>query len=198
MSSFRRFGRFRKLCADATCSQRCQLVASLAAFVILVSACGSDATKSSPTASPTTTGTSSRPSTPPTTPPPTTPPPPAGGLSVTIRTPGDGDSVPVRTTVKGLSREVSGGQVPDSPTPWIYVVIKPIPYDPAQSWWVQPYPLIQTDGSWDSFVYIGLPSDPPGTPFDICAIISKERLEVGRYGGELPPLLTRDCISVVR
>ena len=93
---------------------------------------------------------------------------------------------------------MAAGQVPDNPPPWIYVVIRPIPSDPFQDWWVQPYPLIAADGSWDAFVFVGLEGDPTGTPFDICAIVSNQRLEEGRYGGLLPPSITRDCISVTR
>ncbi len=90
------------------------------------------------------------------------------------------------------------GQVPDTEPPWIYVVVRPIPGDPSQSWFVQPYPVIEEDGSWEAAVSVGLQSDPQGTPFDVCAIVSDQRLAVGRYGGELPPALSRDCISVMR
>ncbi len=112
--------------------------------------------------------------------------------------PRDGDSVPVGVRVEGESSGITPGQVPDTEPPWIYVLVRPIPGDPNQSWFVQPFPLIEEGGSWDAFVFVGLETDPSGTPFDICAIVSDEELVVGRYGGEPPPALSRDCISVTR
>ena len=131
------------------------------------------------------------------TPTPTSIPTPAAP-SVSITTPKDGDSVAVGVTVEGEAIGVAPGQVPNTEPPWIYVVIRPIPGDPNQSWFVQPFPLIEEGGSWDAFVFVGLESDPSGTPFDICAIVSNEELEVGRFGGEPPPALSRECISVTR
>lgn len=135
---------------------------------------------------------------PPTLPPPSTPTHRPVVPSVTITTPRDGDSVSLGLRVEGDASGVAAGRVPDTPPPWIYVVLRPIPGDPNQSWWVQPYPLIEASGSWDAFIFVGIESDQPGTPFDICAIVSSERLSVGRYGGLLPPAITRDCISVTR
>ena len=118
--------------------------------------------------------------------------------SVTITTPREGDSVPLGVTMSGESQGVAAGQVPDGPPPWVYVVLKPIPGDPNQSWWVQPYPLVGADGSWEAFVFAGIESDSPGTPFDVCAIVSDDVLDVGRFGGESPPALERDCVRVTR
>lgn len=111
----------------------------------------------------------------------------------------------MRVTAQGESSGIAAGQMPDTEPPWIYVLVRPIPGDPNQSWWVQPYPLIGDDGSWQAFIGVGSETDAPGTPFDICAMVSDEELEVGRYGPE-PPLapspppsaLVRDCISVTR
>lgn len=119
-------------------------------------------------------------------------------LSVAISDPREGDSVGVGITVRGESQGIASGQVPDNPPPWIYVVIKPIPGDPNQSWWVQPYPLVSADGTWNAFVFVGEESDVRGTPFDLCAIISNDRLAVDRFGGEPPAALSRDCIRVTR
>ena len=120
------------------------------------------------------------------------------GPWVTIATPHDGDSVAIGVRVQGQSGRVAAGQVPDTPPPWVYVAVRPLPGHPDQSWWVQPYPLIGDDGKWDTFIFAGQPGDKEGTPFDICAIVSTAWLPVGQYGGELPPAITRDCISVMR
>lgn len=100
---------------------------------------------------------------------------------------------------------MAAGRVPEFEPPWIYVLVLPIPGDPNQSWWVQPYPLVRDDGSWEAFIGVGAEDDQPGTPFDVCAIVSNEWLEPGRYGPEppLPPspppeALSRYCISVTR
>lgn len=129
---------------------------------------------------------------------PESPPPPQGPL-VTIASPTNGSSVPgVVVRVEGDSSGIVAGQVPENAPPWIYVVVRPIPSDPNQSWWVQPYPLIEVDGSWNADIYVGLDRDLPGTPFDICAIVSDERLPGGVYGGVSPPARSRDCVTVVR
>ena len=132
------------------------------------------------------------------TPAPTPTPTPPSSPSVTITMPRDGDSVPLGLRVEGGSTGVGAGRVPDTEPPWIYVLVRPIPGDPNQSWWVQSYPLIEESGSWDAFIFVGLGSDPPGTPFDICAIVSDEPLKVGRFGGVPPTAVVRDCVSVTR
>lgn len=135
-------------------------------------------------------------STPPPPPPTSTPGPPT--VSVTITTPNDGASVPLGVDVSGQSSGVAAGQVPAGPPPWVYVVLKAIPGDPNQSWWVQPFPSVSADGSWSAFVFVGIESDPPGTPVEICAIVSSDRLSVGRYGGTRPPAIAVACVSVMR
>jgi hypothetical protein len=120
------------------------------------------------------------------------------GPSATITTPEDGATVPVGVQINGKSSGIPAGQVPDSPGPWIYVIVRPRPGDPTQSWWVQPAPLVNADGSWDDFIFVGLETDPPGTPYDICGIVSQNPLPVGRYGGLPPAALARDCVTVKR
>jgi len=129
---------------------------------------------------------------------PTPSPTPNPTPSVMIVEPRDGDSVPVGATVEGKSSAIAAGQFPDSPPPWIFVLVLPKPGDPNQSWWVQLSPLVRGDGGWDAHIFVGQTIDPPGTRFEICAIVSRERLEAGRYGGDLPPAITRDCVSVTR
>src|SRR3990172_1691698 len=106
---------------------------------------------------------------------------------VVITSPRDRSSVPLEVSVEGESRGVAQSAVaPRS----IYVVVRPIPSDPNQSWWVQPYAAVAPDGRWSGTAYAGIESDVPGTPFDICAIVSEEQLEPGRYGGLPPPALS--------
>ena len=41
----------------------------------------------------------------------------------------------------------------------LYVLVRPIPDDPGQSYWVQTIPTIDQEGSWSSSpVYIGIPA----------------------------------------
>lgn len=110
----------------------------------------------------------------------------------------DGDPVPVIVWLNGTSNGIAPGRVPDAPSPWIYVVLRPIPGDPNQSWWVQPHPLVHDDGRWDATVFAGLETDPPGTPYIICAIVSNEEIKVGLYGEKIPVALSRECVSVMR
>ncbi len=143
-------------------------------------------------------GATSVPSTPTPTPTPTRTTMPAE-LSVTIASPANGDSVPISVQIKGESSGLAPGQVPEMSPPWIYAAILPLAgRDPNQDWWVQPHPLIEEDGSWDAFIFVGVEEDLPGTPFDICAIISNDRLKVGRYGKSKPPALAEHCITVTR
>jgi len=97
-----------------------------------------------------------------------------------------------------MSTGIAPGRAQETSSPWVYIVLKPVPSDPHQSWWVQPHPLVHDDGSWESTIFVGLESDPSGVPFTICVIVSDERIEAGRYGKEIPVALARDCIGVTR
>jgi len=117
---------------------------------------------------------------------------------VRITTPNDGDSVSTKILIQGWSCNIAPGRFPDTPSPWIYIVVKPIPSDPHQSWWVQPYPIVNDSGRWETNIFVGLESDPSGVPFFICAVASDEKIEIGRYGKEIPVALSRDCIAVTK
>lgn len=106
--------------------------------------------------------------------------------------------MPLGVQVTGRFSGVTPGQVPETPPPWVYVLVRPVPGDPEQSWWVQPYPLLKADGTWEGYAWVGVNPDPAGTPFRICAIISYERLSTGRYGKEPPPSIASQCLSVTR
>ena len=88
--------------------------------------------------------------------------------------------------------------MPETEQPWIYVLVRPIPSDPNQNWFVQPLPSIGEQGSWEASIFVGIESDPAGLPFDVCAIVSTEALAPLDRFEELPPALSRDCISVTR
>lgn len=111
--------------------------------------------------------------------------------SVTIDLPEDGDSVDVGVDVQGRSSGVISGRS-------IYVLVRPIPSDPNQEWFVQPAPSLAQDGSWVASVFVGIESDPEGLPFDICAIVTTDLFAQGDRLPQLPDALSRDCISVTR
>lgn len=122
----------------------------------------------------------------------------AVGPWIRIVAPSDGDSVPKIIWVYGESSGITPGRFSETPPPWIYVVLKPIPGDPYQHWRIQPHPLVHEDGRWEGTIFAGLETDPSGTPYIICVIVSSEQLEVGRYGKEIPVALSRECIVVNR
>jgi hypothetical protein len=87
-------------------------------------------------------------------------------LWVTVDQPVEGATVDVQTTVSGRS----SGLQPGKP-PYIYVFVRPLPGQPGY-WWAQNPVALQPDGTWTNTSYIGLPTDPAGTPFKLCAVIS--------------------------
>ena len=100
------------------------------------------------------------------TPLPTSAPPSTPTLSVAVDQPLEGTAVDVQTTIKGHS----AGLQPEGP-PYVYVFVRPLPDQPGY-WWTQNPVDLQPDGAWTNTSYIGLPTDPAGTPFRLCAVIS--------------------------
>ena len=100
--------------------------------------------------------------------------------------------------MEGESAGVATGRVPETEPPWIYVLVRPIPSDPNQSWFVQPYPLIEAGGNWEATIFVGIESDPEGLPFDICAIVTNDLFAPADRLDQLPRALSRDCIFVTR
>jgi len=112
--------------------------------------------------------------------------------SVQITHPQDGAQVQLETAVMG---NYSGLQ-PDQ-APYLYVVVKPRPEDPNIPWFVQEPTVPNADGTWQVLAYIGLPEDAPGTPFQICAVVSSELLSPNQQLPS-PPQGPSHCISVTR
>lgn len=130
-------------------------------------------------------------------------PPPAGtpvptstpvepGVEVTR--PGDGAAVVLTGLVEGTSQGVPPGQAPRSEPPWLYLMIRRTDGEGPQ-WWVQAHPVVQPNGDWNGFLGEGLSDLAAETPFDICAIVSNDRLLTGRHE-ETPRAFARDCVSV--
>jgi hypothetical protein len=87
-------------------------------------------------------------------------------LWMTVDQPVEGAAVDVQTTVSGRS----GGLQPGKP-PYVYVFVRPLPGQPGY-WFAQNPVDLQPEGTWTNTSYIGQPSDPAGTPFKLCAVIS--------------------------
>jgi hypothetical protein len=117
---------------------------------------------------------------------------PVGTPSVRITYPQDGDRVELETAVSGNYSGLQPGR-----TPYLYVLIKPLPENPEIGWFVQNPVVLNPDGTWQNACYIGLPEDVPGTPFKICAVISSELLLPNQQLAQ-PPQGPIHCISVSR
>ncbi len=97
---------------------------------------------------------------------PTPTPPSTPTLSVAVDQPVEAAAVDVQTTIKGHS----AGLQPGKP-PYVYVFVRPLPGQPGY-WFAQNPVDLQPDGTWTNTSYIGVPTDPAGTPFKLCAVIS--------------------------
>ncbi len=122
-----------------------------------------------PSVTPTPTGTLAPTVTPPPTPSPLPTPTTTPPLWVIVDQPVEGAAVDVQTTISGRSRGLQPGK-----PPYVYVFVRPLPSQPGY-WWAQNPVDLQSEGAWTNTSYIGLPTDPAGTPFKLCAVIS-ERL----------------------
>jgi hypothetical protein len=79
-----------------------------------------------------------------------------------------------------------------------YVLVRPIPDDPKQDYWVQATPTSAGNCRWISDpVYVGQETDPSGLPFRVCAIVTDETLSRGQRLHELPQGPSH-CIDVTR
>lgn len=109
---------------------------------------------------------------------------------ISIIDPTNGQSVPMSTVVKGTAKLASNQN--------IYLLIQPqsLNNDGPYDWWVYET-NINSDGSWESNVQIGLDNDT-SRKFRICAIITEEKLEIGDYGPNLPKYKEKSEISVER
>lgn len=112
------------------------------------------------------------------------------GSQISINEPINGQKVPMSTIVKGTSKILSNQN--------IYLLIQPqsLNNDGPYDWWVYEANM-NSDGSWESNVQIGLNNDT-SRKFRICAIITEEKLEIGDYGPNLPNYKEKSEISVER
>jgi hypothetical protein len=80
----------------------------------------------------------------------------------------------------------------------LYVLVRPIPTDPNQQYWVQAAPVSIGEGLWESDpVYVGRETDTSGTPFGVCAVLTRETLSRGDSLDGLPDGPSH-CIDVTR
>jgi hypothetical protein len=114
--------------------------------------------------------------------------------AVEIDLPRDNSAVATDGRVEGTSSGVAPGQVPNSTSPWLYVLVRRTDTE-GVTWWVQSYPVVDPDGTWDTFLGEGIEDMETGTPFDICAIVTNDLLPTGPRS-ETPQAYSRDCVSV--
>lgn len=178
------------------------VLSALVVGALLVASCDGGGEEITPTASPTAEVVTATP--PPTeivtaTPPPTevltaTPPPTEVLCPDTPRIlrPEENDAVPMATQVEVEVEE------PGEHDKHLYVLVRPIPDDPNQKYWVQARPTSAGNCRWISNpVYVGVETDSPGLPFALCAIVTDEILSRGESLRELPQGLSH-CIDVTR
>lgn len=111
---------------------------------------------------------------------------------IKISSPSDGNIVSVTTTVTGYAKNLDADDK-------VYVLIQPQPSgnESSYSWWVLE-PNVNSDGSWEANVQFGLPNKDSGREFKVCAIITKENLQIGEIGINLPKYDNKYNITVTR
>ncbi len=79
-----------------------------------------------------------------------------------------------------------------------YVLVRPIPEDPNQMYWVQAAAESADGNRWESNpVYVGQETDPSGLPFKVCVVITGETLSRGQSLRQLPEGPSH-CVDVTR
>lgn len=108
-----------------------------------------------------------------------------------LLSPAEADVVPNRISVQVEARTLEQGE-------FLAVVVRPLPNEPFQSYFVQQPPVPVDGDRWVSqLVVVGAPDDAPGTLFDICAVITELELSPGVKLSDLP-LGMSDCVRVTR
>lgn len=96
------------------------------------------------------------------------------------------EAVPMIITVEFESSELA------------YVLVRPIPEDPNQQYWVQAAAESTGGNRWKSNpVYVGQETDPSGLPFKVCVVIADESLSRGQSLSEIPEGPSH-CVDVTR
>jgi len=96
-----------------------------------------------------------------------------GDFFLKISEPNNGQEVSVREWVRGKLSDTSYE---------VYILIHPMA---TVSWWVQPLPSINSDGTWEAYCFFGEETVGIGESFEIIAIATKEK-GVLRSGQQLP------------
>lgn len=109
-----------------------------------------------------------------------------------ILRPEPGTAVPMITEVE---LEV---EPPESVDGHPHVLVRPIPDEPNQDYWVQAEPTLVGNCRWISKpVYIGEGTDPSGLSFRVCAVVTDDTLSRGQRLYELPQGPSH-CVDVTR
>ncbi len=112
-------------------------------------------------------------------------------VTVQIINPEEGDAVPMQTRVEVMVEPFELGEQ-------LHVLVRPIPDDPNQDYWVQAEPGPINETLWASDpVFVGIETDRPSLPFRTCAVITAENLERGQRLRTLPSGPSH-CVNVTR
>ena len=113
------------------------------------------------------------------------------GIAVRIISPSEGDVVPREISVEIEARLIEQEE-------FLVVFVRPLPGDPNQDYFLQQFPQPIENGRWDSRpVYVGAPDDQSGTPFNVCAVITRTQFQGGERSRMLPAGPS-DCVWVTR
>lgn len=113
------------------------------------------------------------------------------GPDVRVLSPSDGEAVPHEIFVEGKARERGDDE-------FLVVFVRPLPDDPFQDYHSQSIPQQIDEHRWHARpVYVGVPDDQPGTPFKVCAVITRSQISPGERFRMLPAGPS-DCVSVTR
>ncbi len=116
----------------------------------------------------------------------TTTPVEPGPTDIEIVRPTPNEAVPLIITVEFESSELA------------YVLVRPIPEDPNQQYWVQAAAESTGGNRWKANpVYVGQETDPSGLPFKVCVVITDETLSRGQSLSEIPEGPSH-CVDVTR
>lgn len=108
-----------------------------------------------------------------------------------IVSPGQGDVVAWEILVEGKARVRADDE-------FLVVFVRPMPTDPSQDYWAQAIPQQIDEDRWDARpVYVGVPDDQAGTPFNVCAVITRSQISPGESFRTLPEG-PHDCVLVTR
>jgi hypothetical protein len=100
--------------------------------------------------------------------------------------PTNGQAVPMLITVEFESPESA------------YVLVRPIPSDRNQDYFVQAAAGSIDTNRWQSYpVYVGIESDPSGQPYKVCVVITGSALSRGERLRQLPEGPSH-CVDVTR